>query len=299
MTANYYQLNTENGTKLELALFPADQPRGILQIIHGALEYKERYFPFAQFMNQAGYVVVLSDNRGHGGSVSAEDPHGIMMDFQQLVADQVAITAFIKGKYPGLPLTLFGHSFGSIIARNYLQQHDAQLDRLILTGTANYVPVVPLAVKLGRGFTKMRGNEQESKVLNYLSGNLGVAHDWLSNNPENNVRAKEDPKMVKVYPVRSLLTIWEGDHGLKAYHKYRCEKPQLPILNLVGAEDTKITGGSKGIADTIKTLRKIGYQKIESRELPGMKHEILNEIHHQKAYDLILLFADLGTLGTV
>lgn len=299
MTANYYQLNTENGTKLDLALFPADQPRGILQIIHGALEYKERYFPFAQFMNQAGYVVVLSDNRGHGGSVSAEDPHGIMMDFQQLVADQVAITAFIKGKYPGLPLTLFGHSFGSIIARNYLQQHDAQLDRLILTGTANYVPVVPLAVKLGSGFTKIRGNEQESKVLNYLSGNLGAAHDWLSNNPENNARAKEDPKMVKVYPVRSLLTIWEGDHGLKAYHKYRCEKPQLPILNLVGAEDTKITGGSKGIADTIKTLRKIGYQKIESRELPGMKHEILNEIHHQKAYDLILLFADLGTLGTV
>lgn len=292
MTAEYYQLNTGNGTKLELAVFQHPAPKGILQIVHGALEYKERYFAFAEYLNVAGYVVILADNRGHGGSVSEKDPHGVMHDFDLLVADLAAITAFIKRKYPGIPLSMYGHSFGSILARNYLQKHDDQLDKLVLTGTANYVPIVPLAVKLGRAFTKLRGNRETSRFLNYLSGNLGVEQDWLSNNPESNERAKNDPKMVKIYPVRSLLTIWEGDHGLKAYSRYQCKNPNLPILNLVGAEDDKITGGKKGIADTLATLRKIGYHNIQSEELPGMKHEVLNEIDNQLVYEKIRTFLD-------
>ena len=292
MTPEYYQLNTENQTKLELAVFDHPAPKGILQIVHGALEYKERYFDFANYMNNAGYVIILSDNRGHGGSVSEKDPHGVMHDFDLLVADQAAITAFIKSKYPTLPLSMYGHSFGSILARNYLQQHDNQLHKLVLTGTANYVPIVPLAIKLGRAFTKRRGNMETNQFLNYLSGNLGVEQDWLSNNPESNERAKNDPNMVKLYPVRSLLTIWEGDHQLKAYDKYQCQNPDLPILNLVGAEDTKITGGKKGLADTLATLKKIGYHNIQSEELPGMKHEVLNEIDYLQVYEKIRTFLD-------
>ena len=47
----YYKINTDNGTKLDLVVLTATKPKAIIQIIHGALEYKERYLPFAKFLS--------------------------------------------------------------------------------------------------------------------------------------------------------------------------------------------------------------------------------------------------------
>lgn len=286
----YYKINTDNGTKLDLVVLTAAKPKAIIQIIHGALEYKERYLPFAEFLSAHNFVVVLSDNRGHGESTSKADPFGIMASFSQLIKDQAIISDFIQTKYPTLPLYLFGHSFGSIIARNYLQKNDARIAKVALTGTANYVPVVPLGIAAGKLFLRFNEKDKQNKLLNWLSGNMGVEHDWLSNNPVNNLQCQQDEKMVPIYPVRSLLTIWEGDYQLKNYAAFQCHNPQLPILSVVGAEDVKITGGKKGLADTIATLNKIGYQNVRSVEMPGMKHEVLNECQKEEVYDLLLQF---------
>ncbi|WHA09084.1 alpha/beta hydrolase [Enterococcus montenegrensis] len=285
-----YKINTDNGTKLDLLVLSPTKPKAIVQIIHGALEYKERYLPFAEFLQAHDFVVVLSDNRGHGESVSAADPFGVMESFSQLVEDQVIISDFIQTKYPNLPLSLFGHSFGSIIARNYLQKNDQRLEKVVLTGTANYVPVVFLGIAAGKLFLRFNDKQKQNKLLNWLSGNMGVEHDWLSNNPANNLRCQQDKKMIPIYPVRSLLTIWEGDYQLKKYAAYTCQNPQLPILSVVGSEDVKITGGKKGLADTVATLNKIGYKNVQSIEMPGMKHEVLNEIKCKDVYDVLVEF---------
>ncbi|WP_368251627.1 alpha/beta fold hydrolase [Enterococcus sp. 2201sp1_2201st1_B8_2201SCRN_220225] len=291
MNYRLHTLSGEEHTQLALAEFSVGEPKGVVQIIHGALEYKERYFEFAHYLQQAGYAVILSDNRGHGKSISKQDSFGLMRDFDSLVADQVSISQWIQKRYPNRPLILFGHSFGSILARVYLQKNDQFLSKLILTGTANYVTVVPVGIQLAKAFIKVRGELAYSPVLNYLSGNLGVEQEWLSNNPENNRKAKEDKKMVPRYPVRSLLTIWEGDRQLKAYDRYQCQNPDLPILNVVGAED-KITGGSRGVADTLKTLKKIGYHKLTNVVMEHMKHEVLNEVDNQLVYEEILRFLE-------
>lgn len=287
-----YKINTDNGTKLDLLVLTCQKPKAIVQIIHGALEYKERYLPFAKFLQSHNFVVILSDNRGHGASVSAADPFGVMESFSTLVNDQVIISDFIQTKYPNLPLYLFGHSFGSIIARNYLQKNDQRVTKVALTGTANYVPVVPLGIAVGKFFLRFNDNQKQNKFLNWLSGNMGVEHDWLSNNPANNAQCRQDKKMVPVYPVRSLLTIWEGDRQLKNYSAYHCQNPQLPILSVVGAQDVKITGGKKGLADTLATLKKIGYTNVKSIEMLGMKHEVLNELDKQAVYTVLLNFLE-------
>lgn len=291
MDHELHTLAGSEGNQLALAEFSLSKPKGVVQIIHGALEYKERYFDFARFLHQAGYAVVLSDNRGHGQSLSSEDAFGLMKDFDAMVADQVVISDWLQARYPSVPLILFGHSFGSILARGYLQGQDGRLSKLVLTGTANYNPVVPVGLFVGKTYVKLKGEQAHSPFLNYLSGNLGVEQDWLSNNPENNERAKHDQRMVPRYPVRSLLTIWEGDHQLKAYDRYSCEKPDLPILNLVGAED-KITGGKKGVADTLATLEKIGYHNLTNVVMEHMKHEVLNERDNHLVYDQILRFLE-------
>ena len=48
-----------------LAVVPDETPyRGILQLVHGMSEYKERYLPFMEYMAKKGYVCVIHDHRG-------------------------------------------------------------------------------------------------------------------------------------------------------------------------------------------------------------------------------------------
>ena len=54
------------------------------------------------------------------------------------------VTRFIKERYPNLPLNLFGHSLGSMIARIYLQNYDDEIEHLILTGTVTPYPLAPV-----------------------------------------------------------------------------------------------------------------------------------------------------------
>lgn len=287
----YYTLKTPNEGLIDMAIFQPKAPRGIVQIIHGALEYKERYFPFAKFLESQGLAVVLSDNRGHGNSISEYHEKGWMANYQDLITDQVSVCHFAKDLMPQLPYYLLGHSFGSILARIFLQEHDEEIDKLVLTGTVNYLPAVKMGLKLSNIFLKLYGEKGHSKLVAKLTGDLEAKdNSWLSNNPENNRKAKLDKKMLKTYPVKTSITIWESNHQLKQYQNYQLKNPQLKILSLVGAQDQKITGGTKGLNDTVATLAKIGYENIESILLADMKHEVLNEKNNQLVYDKILAF---------
>lgn len=90
-----YRIPTNNHTELAVTVFSTTHPVGVVQVIHGALEHQSRYFDFAAYLNQQGFIVLTSDNRGHGRSVSKDDPLGVMFSWQQLVNDQVCLSHFI------------------------------------------------------------------------------------------------------------------------------------------------------------------------------------------------------------
>lgn len=287
-----FQLMTKGPTKLAAAVVTpdhTDRPTAIVQLIHGALEHKERYFSFASYLAERGYVVVMIDNRGHGRSVSAADPFGIMHSWQQQVSDQVVLSKWIKQRYPNRPLFLFGHSLGSIWGRLYLQHDDELIDGLILTGTVRYIPVVPVGILLEKFYQRVRGATATSTLLSRLSGMGPGDHDWLTYNRENINRVIKDPLMMDQYPVSSLLTVWLGDFQLKQTAHFACRHRDLPILSITGDHD-KFTGGRRGLRDTVRTLNRIGYQNVTSIVMPHMKHEVLNETGHEKVYALIYQF---------
>ena len=43
--------------------------KGVIQVVHGMLEYIERYDEFAKAMAENGYFVIGHDHLGHGDSV--------------------------------------------------------------------------------------------------------------------------------------------------------------------------------------------------------------------------------------
>src|SRR5690625_5293551 len=94
-------IEAADGLMLHATVYPVDQPRGLVQIIHGAKEHQGRYIPFAKFLQRKGFAVITSDNRGHGASVNDEYPLGYMNGVSQIVEDQRLITEKIKHLYPG------------------------------------------------------------------------------------------------------------------------------------------------------------------------------------------------------
>lgn len=285
-------LVTDDGLSLALTLTQKNgrHPKAVVQIVHGILEHKNRYQDFANYLAEAGYLVVTSDNRGHGESINEQNVLGHMPGVERMVQDQVLITRFIKEQYPDVPVYLYGHSFGSILARNYLQKHDGEIDKLLLTGTVSYQKLAPVGLKLADFANKFVGEEQHSWLLKKLSGYGDEDKSWLTNDLAQIEKVERDPQIIPGYDNQGVRTIWEADYELKQHAHYLCQHPELPILSISGAEDVKITGGEKGLADTKKTLERIGYQEVEVLEYPNMKHEVLNEIENQKVYQRILRF---------
>ena len=48
---------------------PSGDINGIVQVIHGMNEHKERYYPFMDYLAEQGFITIISDNRGHGKSM--------------------------------------------------------------------------------------------------------------------------------------------------------------------------------------------------------------------------------------
>ena len=131
---------------------PESTPKGIVQLVHGMCEHQKRYFHFMEFLAENGYVAVSYDHRGHGESVSDEKGLGWFGDFhgKAVVEDCVQVTKWAKTNYPNLPLTLFGHSMGSMVVRCYLREHDDLIDKLVVSGSPASNPMSGVAIFLAK-----------------------------------------------------------------------------------------------------------------------------------------------------
>lgn len=281
-------LPTPDGLMLSVAIFLKDNPKAILQIIHGSAEHKERYFEFAQFMNDNGFAVIISDNRGHGLSVDAQYPLGFIDSYQKIIDDQYLITQYFRALYPEKEFMLLGHSLGTVFARIYLEKHDAIINKLVLSGTVSYNRFTPIGITLAEIYNHLEGETKHSLLLRTLIMN-GNDTDWLSKNRENIERFKSDPLCGFAYPNESVLTILRAVHELNELKHYECHNPNLPILCVSGEEDP-VTGGSSGLNESFKRLHEIGYTTISNKVYPNMRHEVLNEANRYEVFQDILNF---------
>lgn len=286
-----FTITAADGLPLACTMFRCENPEGVIQMIHGAKEHKERYYDFCEFLQKNGFVVLISDTRGHGASLNEKYTLGYMDGLTPLIEDQRVLTAYLKDMYPELPLHLFGHSFGSMIARKYMQKYDNLLSSVIMSGTANYVKIVKAGMAYGKLMMRFDGERGHHSFLM----NLGDKDDdsWLAFNPKVQEVYRKDPLCTGYkYTNRAVLTVWESDRELKNYKAYECKNPKLPILSITG-EDDPVVGFEKGLRDSVKNLRRVGYENIRTIVYPGMKHEVINEVGNKTVYADVLSFLRL------
>lgn len=278
---------------LSLNIYEVANPKGVIQVIHGMEEHQDRYQEFAKTLNKFGYNVVTSDMRGHGKNAKDlgyfKDKNGHLT----LLDDQKVIREFITNKYPDLPLILFGHSMGTIISRNILQEASSSYSKAILCGFPNHNPVAKLAITIAKTITLFKGPKYRSKLLHNLSigsFNKGIKNpktpvDWLSYNEDNNTRYMEDPLCgfgFKCSAFRDLFTLLANMSKGKKY--YKNINSSLPILMIYGKDDPCV-GGTKGVQGSINHLNKVGFNDLTVIGYDNMRHEILNEKDPSSIYN--------------
>ena len=285
-------VNSKDGYKIPIAYFPISNPKGLVQLVHGSWEHKERYYEFINYLNQNGYSCIISDLRGHGDFINEKYKLAHMENFEEIIEDLHQVSLYIKNKNPNLKLYLLGHSLGTLFARIYLEKYDSEISKLILSGCVYYRSFSCFGPLFVKTLSLFKGDKYaKSKFLAKMSGLDKPSNKWISYNQENIEKTKNDTKMAKEFTLGGYDVLFKSNYEIGRIKHFHCQNPNLKIL-LVSGEDDLITGKTKGLKSSIKLLNKIGYKDVTNIVYPKMMHEILNENNREKVYLDIVSFLD-------
>ena len=292
-------LNSRDGYPLSLHVFEVSNPKAVIKCIHGMEEHKGRYIPFAEFLQQHGYTVVTADLRGHGKNAQILSHIADRDGAQLLIEDEKTTLAHIKKWYPQVPVFLFGHSMGTIIARKLLQTHSREFAKAALSGYPNPQSAARIGALLTGVIAAAKNKRGHSRLIdNMVLGGFSKAVrdaktplDWLSVNKENVQAYAEDPLCGVPFTLGSYEALFRLITDIDNPNLYKDVKAELPIFLIAGSDDPCV-GGEKGKSDSLDRLTRAGFRNTHVETLNGMRHEILNEKEKEKVYRLILAFFD-------
>lgn len=276
---------------------PEEEPKAVVQILHGIAEFVERYDDFANFLTQHGFLVVAEDHMGHGQSINGGGIQGYFHGgWFTAVGDSLQLMADIKAEYPHLPYILFGHSMGSFMARTILCKYpQCGLSAAVICGTG-WQPAfaLPALIKVMDGICKKNETKPSESLQKLIFGgyNRKVEHprteyDWLT----------RDAKIVDEYIAHPLCgftasagllrDMIKGIHFIEQKENLKNMNKQLPVFFIAGGDDPVGSYG-KGVYTAAEEFKKAGMEDVSIRIYPMGRHEILNEINRKDVYQDVL-----------
>lgn len=276
---------------------PEGTPKGILQIVHGMCEYKERYIPFMEFMSAHGYVCVIHDHRGHGQSVKDASDLGYMYKggWKALIDDTEIVNRWARKRFPGLEYTLFGHSMGSMVVRSFTKRHDDLIDRLFVCGCPSDNPAKGAGKFLADLTGFFRGGHHRSKFLQKLAfGSFnkpfeaeGWISAWVCSDPETLEAYHNDPLCQFIFTANGFSNLFALMKDCYSRKGWKLSHPDIPVHFISGADDPCAIS-EKAIRKAADFLKETGYSRTDLHLFAGMRHEILNETGRQEVWDYVL-----------
>ena len=272
-------------------------PRAILQITHGMCEYIQRYDAWARRFVELGYVVCGHDHLGHGNSARGEGELGYTAKrggADYLVEDAHAMTAQIRARYPDVPVVLYGHSMGSLVARLYLSRYGEELAGALISGTVAPGQPTGLGLMLTHAIGGVRGAHHRSRFLTSIAfGGYNKKFkeendpdSWLTRDEAVRRDYAKDPFCRFVFTAAGYDTLFSL-LGVVSQKKWALTVPKkLPVLLFSGDMDP-VGGYGKGVAEIHRRLCDAGCN-ASLKLYEGARHELHHELNRDE------VFADLS-----
>lgn len=296
-----HELLTPNNEALSVRIWPCDNAKGTVQILHGMAEHCQRYEGFAQFLNEQGFTVLSHNHLGHG----ERTPAGHFADEQgwEKVLDDVALVQTLAS--PDLPIFLFGHSMGSFIARSFVANKKHRLAGLILSGSNQEHPALfHIAGQVAKLQRLVQGKRQPSKLMDYLSFGSFNQHfkpnitqfDWLSRDLDQVQKYIDDPECGRLSSTQFWVDFMGALVEVTSLKGLRGIPAKLPIL-LVGGDEDPVGRMGKGLPELAQALNQTGHKTVALRLYPKGRHEMLNETNAKDVMRDIALWLNACTNG--
>jgi alpha-beta hydrolase superfamily lysophospholipase len=258
MTTSKINLENINGTQIYSQLWePKNKVAGVIILVHGLGEHADRYGThFAKYFNDKKYAIVTFDLPGHGKSGAKRGQIKQADDFRKLVSSSIA---YAKTKYPNLPIFIYGHSLGGLIALESLIRNKPEINGAIITAPVIDVnePIPPIKLFLAKVMDKLFPSFALDSGLNrnLLSRDVNVVNAY---NSDPFVHGKTSSRL-------GMYIINTG-----AFVRENAEKVSIPTFVMVGSAEGIV---SKNAIDTFCKNSEL----CEEKEWPGLYHELHNE----------------------
>lgn len=270
---------------------PQARPRAVVQINHGLAEHAARYGRFADHLAQHGIATLAHDHRGHGRTKAPDAPPGVFATggdgSAKVVADVLAVHDHIAARWPGVPVIVFGHSMGGLIALNALFSASHRVAGAAIWN-ANFS--AGLLGRIGQGLLAWErfrlGSDMPSRIVPKLTFQAWAKQvpeartpfDWLSRDRDEVDAYVADPlcgwdASVSMWrDVFEMIFAGADDANLARIRR------DLPI-SIVGGEKDPATDGGKATEQLAARMRRLGFSRVQSKVYADTRHESLNEVN--------------------
>lgn len=254
--------------KIYREVWPVEQERGCIVIVHGAGEYFARYYWLANKLNEAGYSVIGGDLPGLGRSKGRKGHIGRFEEYYAALDEWTT-----EAKRRQRPLFLLGHSMGGLIVTRYAETAQPDVDGIILSS-----PCLGLARRISPALVGM------ASVLNRVSPALrlsaGIKADEVSRDRDVTLKYIEDPYITTKVSVRWYK---EMEKAMRLAAEEAKRYPDVPTLVMQAGADKIVNA-----ATTKAWAKKLPVSVKQYIEWPDCYHEIFNEPEKEEVVETMI-----------
>ncbi len=294
----YLSSSTRNRFYVRSFLPEHHKPKAIVLIIPGMAEHTGRYKEFARFLVASDYGVYSCDHPGMGKTADSPDKVGVpecSRLWQHMLENIRALYTNIRKNQPEIPVYIFGHSMGSILARHFTALYPVYLQGLILSGSFMLHPfILGASLNLIRIKTLFEGHRKRSKWFNKLFYKNFNRHfkerptlfEWISSDREAVDAYVKDPYCGINFSNGFFQHLFKGIAQTRRAEKLLTYRKSLPVLILSGQNDP-VGAFGKDAVRIHQEFYKQNFQYLYLKIFPG-RHELLHEKNKEAVYQYLL-----------
>jgi len=261
---------------------------GIVHIAHGMGEHARRYARLAEALTGAGWMVVAPDHRGHGlsaghdqvgdGGLGDLGPDG----WNGLVADLGVWNQLLEADHPDLPIVLLAHSMGSFAAQQWVLDHSADIDGLVLSGST--------ALDVAASVMEP-GEAADLSAFNAGFAPARTDYDWLSRDEDEVDAYVDDPHCGFGIDAPATAGLIAAGIGMGDPDALANIRKDLPILLIAGEADPLNFGLALIKMVEVRYLD-AGVESVTAHYYDEARHEVFNETNRDEVTARLLNWLD-------
>lgn len=232
--------------------------RAHLLLIHGIAEHAGRHAHVASRFAAAGIETHAFDLRGFGGSAGRRAYVGRWSEYHDDLEDQLTAIRATAGE---LPVVLYGHSMGGLIALGYVLADPPRPapDLLVLSAPA----IAAIVARWKRDLADVLG-----RVLPRLEIPNDLPAGGLARDPQVEIAYRSDP--LNVHRTTARL-------GMELFHEQARVQAALARIGALPTPTYVLHGSEDPIVPLSSSASLERRENVTRRVYPGLRHETHNE----------------------